>query len=156
MTGKGTWLGLNDLVVKTMLFYSPCCLLRRDIRPIIRPLYFFIHQTVILLYFFVFMWCWSNIRKQCQVGNYTPQQKHPISSFSDPNLKIHIFSGEIKVVKRRIIYFCTLWHLIYWNSLTNARDLVISLLVDQDLKLTPTGFKLTAAANNGCVLSHGD
>ena len=43
----------------------------------------------------------------------------------------------MKVVKRWLIYFCTFWYLIHWNSLTNAGDMVISMPVDQVLKMTP-------------------
>ena len=49
----------------------------------------------------------------------------------------HLLWGKKKVVKRCTLYFFTLWHLIRWNRLKSGRDMVISLLVDQVLKITP-------------------
>ena len=51
--------------------------------------------------------------------------------------KFLILWGKVKVVKRCTIYFFTFWHLVHWNPLTNDRDMVISLLVDQVWKMTP-------------------
>ena len=60
----------------------------------------------------------------------------PNSSFRYP---ISIFTssrGEMKVAKRWTIYFCPFWDLIHLNPLTNARDMVISILVYEVLKMT--------------------
>ena len=59
---------------------------------------------------------------------YTAQQKFPNCSFKDPNLKK-------QVVKRWTIFFCTFWHFINRNPSSNVRDMVISMLVHQVLKM---------------------
>ena len=42
---------------------------------------------------------WSDVVQQLCDQMYTAQQKFPNSSFKDPTLNMHIFQGEIKVVK---------------------------------------------------------
>ena len=64
---------------------------------------------------------------------YTVQIKFPNCDFRDLNLKIHILLGKLKVAKD--IQFSSaqnkksVKYLICWKPLTNARDVVISLLV---------------------------
>ena len=87
------------------------------------------------------------------------QQRFPNSTFKDPNLNIHIPLMKMKIVNRWKSYFCKFWHLIHWNLLTNARNMVISMLMGQILNMTPKPidwdqreFTPTAAANTECVL----
>ena len=54
----------------------------------------------------------------------------------------------MKDVERWTIYFCTFWHLIHLHPLTNTRDMVISMLADQVLKMTHKPIDLKAIANS--------
>ena len=73
----------------------------------------------------------------CSGGLYTAQQKFPNSRFNDPNLIILIFQRENKGCQKINTLFLHILKPHSLESLTNARNMVFLLRVDQDFKMTP-------------------
>ena len=95
-------------------------------------------DNLILTNFNTYWISWEqNILYVTEFNKNRMKQIFPSSSFNDPNLKIHILQGKIKVVKRWTINFCLFWNLIHWNPLTNARDMAMLLLLDLVVKMAP-------------------